>query len=366
MGDFAFNLPINQVSFGQVSYGLLKETFNRSINPCVFPIGEVNLSTQKEPSKEFQEWLEFCINKANRSHSRDTPTVRLWHIFDSLQSYSKEQTLLTFYELDSPTEQEVNVLNNNDVVVTSKFAQEVFKGVGVESRYAPLFFDKENFQVTKNEDGETKRYFDDGRITFNLAGKFEKRKHHYKAIKAWLKKFGDDKKYFLQACVYNNFFSQEQNVQMFQSCTEGKRYFNVNFLNYMPTNELYNDYLNSSDIIIGMSGGEGWGLPEFHSIGLGKHGVILNAHSYKDWANQDNSILVEPKEEKIEVYDETFFKRGAPFNQGDIYDFDEDEFIAACEEAVKKVESNRVNEAGFKIQEDFTVSKTLDSLLEGV
>ena len=131
----------------------------------------------------------------------------------------------------------------------------------------------------------------------------------------------------------------------------------------MPTNDLYNDYLNSADVIIGMSGGEGWGLPEFHSIGLGKHGVILNAHGYKGWANEENSILVQPKE-KIDSYDDVFFKEGMQYNQGQIFDFDEEEFIFACETAIEKVKENRVNEAGLKIQEDFPVSKTLDSLLE--
>jgi hypothetical protein len=365
MKEFALNVPINQVSFGQVSYGLLKEIFDRSINPSVFPIGEINLSTQ-DVSEDFHEWLRFCVDKSSRTHQRSTSTIKLWHLFDSLQSYSEKQTLLTFYELDSPTEEELNIAKNNNTIVTSKFTQGIFKERGVDVKYTPLFFDKNNFHVTKDEEGNVKRYFDDDRITFNLVGKFEKRKHHHRVIKSWIKRFGDDKKYFLQACVYNNFFSQDQNISVFQSCTEGKRYFNVNFLNYMPTNDLYNDYLNSSDIILGMSGGEGWGLPEFHSVGLGKHAVILNAHSYNDWANEGNAILVQPTEEKIDVYDDTFFKKGAPYNQGQIFDFNEDEFIHACEKAIEKVKSNKVNESGLKIQEDFPVSKTLDSILEDV
>jgi hypothetical protein len=363
MSDFAFHLPINQVSFGQVSVGLLKETFDRSINPVIFPIGEANLSTQNL-GEEFSEWLQFCMNKSNETHDRNTPIIKLWHIFDSLQSYSKEQTLLTFYELDSPTPQELNILRNQKSIVTSNFTQQVFKDHDLEVESVPLFFDKNNFRIVKEEDGSPKKYFEDDRVTFNLAGKFEKRKHHHKIIKSWIKRFGNDKRYFLQACIYNNFFQEEQNVAFYQSATEGKRYINVNFLNYMPSNELYNDYLNSSDIILAMSGGEGWGLPEFHSVGLGKHGVVLDAHAYKDWANEDNSVLVQPKEDKIDAYDEVFFKKGAPYNQGQIFDFDEDEFIAACEKAIEKVESNRVNEAGLKIQEDFPVSKTLDSILD--
>ena len=131
----------------------------------------------------------------------------------------------------------------------------------------------------------------------------------------------------------------------------------------MPNNELYNDFLNSSDIIIGMSGGEGWGLPEFQSLCLGKHGVLLNAHSYKDWANEENSTLVQPSG-KIECYDNMFFHKGSDYNQGNIFDWNEDDFISACEEAIKKVESNRINEAGKKLKDDFTYSKTLDKLLE--
>ena len=62
MSEFALTLPVNQTSFGQVSIGLLKEVFRRSLNPCLFPIGESNLSTQK-PNESFNEWLSFCVKK---------------------------------------------------------------------------------------------------------------------------------------------------------------------------------------------------------------------------------------------------------------------------------------------------------------
>ena len=67
----------------------------------------------------------------------------------------------------------------------------------------------------------------------------------------------------------------------------------LNFLGMMQKNSLYNDFLNSGNIILGMSGAEGWGLPEFQSVALGKHAVILNASAYKDWATEENSVMVE-------------------------------------------------------------------------
>ena len=115
----------------------------------------------------------------------------------------------------------------------------------------------------------------------------------------------------------------------------GRKFGNVMFLSFMRENKLYNDYLNSGDIIIGMSGGEGWGLPEFQSLCMGKHAVILDCSSYKDWANEKNSVMVKPSG-KSEVYDNIFFKKGAEFNQGSIFTFNEDEFIAGCEEAIKR------------------------------
>ena len=208
-----------------------------------------------------------------------------------------------------------------------------------------------------------KKYFDDGRIVFNLVGKVEKRKRHEKTIRAWIKRFGGDKRYFLQCAVYNPFFKDQDNNAIINNICEGKKVFNVGFLGFMGKNAIYNDFLNSGDIILGMSGGEGWGLPEFHSVGLGKHAVVMDAHSYKGWANKDNSCLVNPSG-KIEAYDGVFFNKGQPYNQGNIFDYNEDEFIAACEEAIKKVESNRVNEEGLKIQKEFTVDKTLDKILE--
>ena len=142
---------------------------------------------------------------------------------------------------------------------------------------------------------------------------------------------------------------------------KGKNYFNINFQGMMQKNSLYNDFLNSGNIILGMSGAEGWGLPEFQSIALGKHGVILNTTSYKDWATPENAILVEPSG-KIDSEDGIFFKKGNPFNQGQIYDFNEDAFIEGCEKAVERYKESPVNTEGLNLQEQFPYSNTVDQI----
>ena len=326
--EVAFELPINPVSFGQVSTALLREAYARGMSPSVFAIGNVDLSTQDTEDKDFLKWLEDRLNNSLKTHKKDFPSIKLWHINGGLSSVSNEQTLLTFYETDSPTQSELNITRQNKTVFTSTFTKQIFESNGVDCHYVPLGFDKYNFSKIE------KKYFSDDRIVFNLCGKLEKRKHHKKVIQSWLNKFGDNGKYFLQCALFNPHIKQEDNIRLFNECTGGREFFNLSFLNYMPHNSLYNDFLNSGDISISMSGGEGWSLPEFHSVALGKHAVVLNAHVYKDWANKDNAVLVNPSG-KIECYDGMFFQKGQQFNQGNLFDFEVDEFIAACEEAIK-------------------------------
>jgi glycosyltransferase involved in cell wall biosynthesis len=356
------NLPINSVSFGQVSIGLLREAYSRGgEDHFVLPLNaQVDLESQP-PDKDFEEWILRKAEALSKSkgYSRDDTSVKLWHLNpDSLSFPTNKRHLISFYELDSPTNMELNVVKNCDkVFFTSEYSCEVFRSKGCDNvEYLPLFFDSYNFKQTN------KTYYEDDRITFNLVGKLEKRKHHIKMIRAWVKKFGNNKKFFLNCSVYNHFLSQEENNNGIAQALDNEKPFNTNFLPWMKENSVYNDFLNSSDITLAMSGGEGWGLPEFHSVAMGSHAVVLNCNGYKSWANEKNSVLVEP-EGKLPAHDGRFFLDGANVNQGNIFDWNEDKFIAACEEAVKRVEKNKLNEEGLKLQEDFKVSTTFDKIL---
>jgi len=356
--DFALHLPLNGVSFGQVSTALLREFHERGVQPSLFTVGQIDLSSQ-EISPDFNEWIEKGVRKAFEEYSRETPIFKLWHLnHESLSSYGKDQTLFTFYELDHPTSFEVNIANNQkNVIVSSNYAKENLNSHGINNcHYIPLGFDKHNFYAKDSE-------YLKGKIVFNLAGKLEKRKHHKEVIQAWLKKYGNNKDYVLQCAIANPFLKEEDFKKFIAQILEGKQYFNINFLGMMQKNSLYNDYLNSGNISIGMSGAEGWGLPEFQSVALGKHAVILNATSYKDWATEKNSVLVEPNG-KTDAADGIFFKKGGAFNQGQIFTFDPDEFINGCEKAVERYKESPLNEEGIKLQDDFSYSNTVDKIME--
>jgi hypothetical protein len=363
--NIALNLPINRVSFGQVSTLLLKTLFEQEQkgikhNVFLFPIGNVDLGSQF-PDEPFNNWLKEKIKNGLENYSREIPVFRLWHLNGSMESVSNKPNLLSFYELDEPTKIELNVAKNNKTFFSSKYSCEIFRQFGVETNYLPLAFDSYNFQV------KTKKVHDDDRIVFNVCGKFEKRKHHEKVIQAWIKKYGNDSRYALQCAIYNPFLgrnTEECNANNHQTAVKivnNKKPFNVGFYPLMSENLVYNEFLNSADIILGLSGAEGFGLPEFQSIALGKHAVLLKAHAYKDWATDDMVSWVNPSG-KIPAYDGFFFQQGQPFNQGNIFDFNEEEFLAACESAIARVRKERINKAGLTLQETFSKEKFVENV----
>ena len=326
-----------------------------SIN--LFPIGGADLSSQEEDA-EFFNWIQQSVLSATKEHSRKNPIFKLWHLNGSLESFSDKQVLLTFYEVDSPTSTELNIVKNNSkVLFSSNYSVNLFKNFGSENvDFLPLGFDSNHFRVLKDKPKKEGLYF-------GLFGKLEpQRKRHLKVLSNWAKKYGNKHGYFLNCAIFNPFLDQKVQTQLLNQALNGQRYWNINFLPYMQTNSTYNELLNNTDIVMAMSGGEGWGLPEFQSVALGKHCVSLNAHAYKDWANDSNTVLINPSN-KIPCYDNIFFREGMEFNQGNIFDWEDKEFLEKLDVVESKFKSNPINEEGLKLQTQFTYTKMVDKIL---
>ena len=358
MSKLAFNLPLNSTSLGQVSLSILRELFNSKVDINLFPIGGIDLSSQTQ-DQEFFNWIGNSIKNSNKEHSRQTPIFKLWHINGSLESFSDKQILFSFYEVDSPTQTELNIIKNNSLMLlSSNYAKSIFDTFGAKNvEFCPLAFDSKHFYKTN------KTLKKDG-IYFGLFGKLEpQRKRHLKVLQSWVKKYGNKQGYFLNCCIFNPFLDPNHQSQILNSALNGQHYWNINFLPFTQSNTAYNEILNNTDIVLAMSGGEGWGLPEFQSVALGKHCLGLNAHAYKEWMNEDNTVLINPSG-KIPVYDNVFFHQGQDFNQGNIFDWDENEFIDKLDIVEKRFHSNPINLKGIELQNQFTYSKMVNLILE--
>jgi hypothetical protein len=353
MTKLIFNAPINSLSLGNVAVNLLREMHKREIDLTFFPVG-TNLEFKAyKLKKDFVDWFTKAAQNRLKTCKKDTPSLRLWHLTGSETKYSDRQYLMTFYELNKPTEEEVNLVKMQDhTFFSSTYSKTMFSGIVPNVSYVPMGFDEEFVKLDKKPTDT---------IHFGLMGKWEHRKHTEKIIKLWIKKYGDNLKYQLTCCVTNPFYKGDQMNHVIMNCLGGKRYFNVNFVPYLDTNAQVNDFMNGIDIdLTGLSGAEGWNLPSFNCTGLGKWSIVLNATSHKDWANEKNAILVNPNG-KTPAYDGIFFQQGQPFNQGEIFTWDEDEVAEAMDAAIKKAKTT--NTEGEKLREQFTWGKTLDIML---
>lgn len=353
---FAINAPVNNLSFGNVSIAILREMYRRGMHPSVFPIGPIDYSSQR-PDEEFSRWLQTCIGSAQQKHSRKHPTLRLWHISDSLASLSdRGNDLLTFFELDQITPLEANVLRQQrKVYVTTRFTQSIFTQFGIQSEYVPLGFDSFNFSslpVRTRIEGVT---------SFLMAGKLEKRKGHYQTLAAWVKRYGNRKEYRLNCAVHNPFLKPEDQNALIAQALEGKQYWNVNWLPWATSNAEYNAVLQSSDIILSCSGGEGRDLPCYHATALGAWPIALRAHAYLDYLTDENAILINPNG-KTPAVDGVFFAPNSPINNGNLFTWGVDDFYIACDEAELRVKSLGVNVKGMALQST-TYKDTVDALM---
>jgi hypothetical protein len=212
VSKLAFNLPLNSTSLGQVSFSILRELFLKKESIHLFPIGGVDISSQ-ESSQDFFNWIQEAIILANKEHKKSNPIFKLWHINGSLESFSNDQVLLSFYEVDTPTPTELNIIKNNKkLLLSSNYAVNIFKNYGINNvDFIPLGFDSLHF---KKKSFALKK---DG-IQFGLFGKLEpQRKRHLKVLQAWAKKYGNQHGYFLNCAIYNNFLDPNLQTQIIQA-----------------------------------------------------------------------------------------------------------------------------------------------------
>ncbi len=357
-------MPVNSLSFGQTSVAILREMHRRGLSPSLFPIthdprAPFDLSTQKD-DPSFTQWLHACTNSAQQRHSRKHRTLRLWHISDSISSYSEAgNDLLTFFELDQLTPMEINILRQQrKIYLTSRYAQSVFKMFGIESEYLPLGFDAHNFAPM------TTRPTIAGKTSFLLAGKLEARKGHMQVLRLWAKRYGNNPGYLLNCALHNHFLPPGAFEQLVNQALEGKRYSNIVFLPWAETNAVYNSTLQSSEIVISMSGGEGRDLPCYHATALGAWPVAMRAHAYLDYLTDENAVLVNPNG-KRPAADGVHFAAQGQTNIGNLFSAGDDDIIAGFEEAERRVKTLGLNTKGMELAK-IGYGPAVDTLLQGI
>jgi hypothetical protein len=359
MRKLNLDVPFNSLSLGNVSLNFARELKEKDLDLNIFPMGRSDLKAYDKLSQDFFEWIKDNASNNLKKLDRNTPTLKVWHINGSEKKVSDNQFLYSFYELDSPTEEEISIVKaQNHVFFSCSEAAEIFKSKGCDNvSYVPLGFDKD-FHVTN------KSYLGDDIIHFGIIGKMERRKNTQALMQLWCRKFGNNPRYQLSCLVGNPFLKKEQMDDQIKLSLNNETYSNVNILPRLETNSEVNELINSIDIdLSGLSNGEGWNLPSFNATALGKWSIVSNCTSHKDWANENNAILVDPIG-KQPCYDNVFFREGGQFNQGEYYRLNGEHIGDAMDQSIQMAKSE--NTEGLKLQEEFTYKKTIEKILERI
>jgi hypothetical protein len=348
------SVPFSHLSLAQVSFNIVRELYRRKVQCAIFPRGNVDLSAFTV-DKTFGGWLEQSVNNRYKKVDRKVPTLNIWHINGSEFRLSDKQYTLSFHETDSPTEHEVNIVNQQDFTFfSSSWSVDNFRSYGAQNvGFVPLGLD-EDFKPTSIPTRDT--------IHWICVGKYEEmRKMTTLKIQAWIKKYGGNRAHQLTLCVNNPFFRPEDMNALYQRAFNGNKPFNVNVLPHLKTNAEMNQLYNSADIdISGISRSEGFNIPAHTATALGKWSVVTNVTAHKDWATAENSILIEPTG-MVPAVDNIFFHKGAPFSQGNFYDFTIDSIVEAFDRAEKKAKIP--NESGRNLATEQTYKRTVDQIL---
>lgn len=347
--------PLNSLSIGNVTYNFAKELFNREILNGYFCVGNNFDFSAFSPGAKFKKALEEKFDSSLSNLNANDSVLKCWHISGSEKALTNKQYLYTFYEVDSPTPEEIAIVKRQKhVFFSSQEACDVFKQSGCGNvSYVPLGFDEE----LKNGRNATLKP-----IHFGLIGKFEARKNTKRIIKLWLDKYGNNNNYLLTCLVNNPFYDEKTYESVIRDTLGEKNWTNINLLPRMPKNSDVASVHQAIDIdLSGLSNGEGWNLPAFNSTCLGKWAVVTNCSGHKGWATKSNCILVDV-EGKVPCYDNIFFREGNKYNQGSYYRVSDDAIIDGIERAVKL--AKQPNVSGQETAKKFTYQNSMNKILD--
>ena len=345
-------LPLNATSLGAVGYNTVANCPVTSL----FPIGgNVDLESYRpfpdSVGQSIQKGMWYGVNDLKVSEL----SLKIWHQFGGHERITNKQILYTFHELNKLTSAEVNSLKQQaGVIVPCNFNKQVFESHGIASHVVPLGVNREIFSPSSKTTGDD--------YVFLLAGKFEARKLHFETLTAFAATFANQPKVRLRCAISNRFINMKSVYSsILNGIFKGALPNNIEFVEWLPTEKHFADFLNSGDCLITPSRGESFNLPLLQAMSCGKQ-VITNAdHAHADYANDKNSILC--KSDGMEVAnDNMFFKNDGRVNTGEWFRVGVNEIAQAMILAFQK--GKTINNDGIETAKSYTWERFAKSLQE--
>lgn len=275
--------PVNSLGYGICGFNILKELVNQGHEVHLSPIGQVQADPQFHP----------MLGKAiNSPWYKDSPSIRIYHEFDLGQHIGRPTFGFPFFELNNFTPVARHNLEQQDyVIVASQWAKGIVTSktsVPAEKiKVVPLGVDNGTFNTSCRS-----QYIDPTKTIFMNIGKWEIRKGHDQLVEIFNQAFTPDDNVELVMMPHNPFLTPEESTaweNLYISSPMGNK---IRLLPRVDKHEEVARIMKTADCGIFPSRAEGWNLEALEMMACGKPVILTNYSAHTEFANSENSLLV--------------------------------------------------------------------------
>ena len=304
MNKLTLNCPINNLGYGITSYNCWKSLRDK-VDITLFPISE--MQTENHWLKND---LKNDIDKQD-NYSQKTPCLKIWHPNDLVISPRNISIYSTysFFETDRLKKQEILGYNTSDVIFApTTWAKNIMINNGIDENkisIAPCGVDRSVFNPNINIAKEDEESNQDKYIFLNI-GKWEIRKGHDLLVHIFNKAFDIKDNVELWMINHNPFLSNQENQQWQNMYKNSKLGDKIRIFPRLPSQTHVAKMIKLSTCSIYPSRAEGWNNEAIESMSMDKPVILTNYSGHTEYANSENSYLIDIHEEEIAV-DGKFF-----------------------------------------------------------
>jgi glycosyltransferase involved in cell wall biosynthesis len=351
--------PINSLSYGYVSYNIIKSLIGQGHEISLFPLGGIDTSDITNPNDI--RMLQDAINSSNSDKfSFDNPSIRIFHQNQLAQHVSKKLRIgFPIFELDEFTPIERTHLSGQDALfVCSKWAKSIIEknGIKTPTYVVPLGVNGNIF--SRNEKN---RKPDNEPYRFLNIGKWEYRKGHDFLIEAFNNAFSEKDNVELILCPHNFFINEAQVKEWHELYKASPLKNKIFFVERLERQADIAYLINSCDCGIFPSRAEGWNLGLLECMAMGLDTIATNYSAHTEFCNSSNCRLLQVNELEP-AFDGVFFKNGI----GNWAALDDDVMQQCVTEMRNSYQSRKVNDAGIKTGQNYTWNNTATTLINSI
>jgi glycosyltransferase involved in cell wall biosynthesis len=291
--------PINFTGYGITSYNIYKELRN-NLDICLFPIGDAQIDSSENQTKIVED-----LNKQNY-FDKNAKCFKIWHQFDlATRIGCGKFSALTFFEVDKLKQKEIQMIDSLDCIfVASNWAKQVLinNKINTPICVSPLGVDPNIF----NNDVNNLVQKENNKYIFLNIGKWEIRKGHDILVDIFNQAFSENDNVELWMLNHNPFLTEEEHnvwINLYKNSKLGSK---IKILPRINSHKDVAKLIALSDCGVFPARAEGWNneVPEFFAIN--KPVILTNYSAHTEYANKDNSYLIDI-DELTEAKDDKFF-----------------------------------------------------------